>query len=122
MASWAPIPVRGSALAREAVGQAVRRQVQRREHQRVGLGERRQQAGAAEHQPGLVAVPDGRGGIHHVVELGLVLGERREDAQPEHEAVEQYRSEEHTSELQSLMRISYAALCWKKKSSDKAIG
>src|SRR3546814_6259830 len=25
------------------------------------------------------------------------------------------RSEEHTSELQSLMRISYAAFCWKKK-------
>src|SRR3546814_4601171 len=26
----------------------------------------------------------------------------------------QYRSEEHTSELQSLMRISYAVLCLKK--------
>src|SRR3546814_9611144 len=25
------------------------------------------------------------------------------------------RSEEHTSDLQSLMRISYAAFCWKKK-------
>src|SRR3546814_4416340 len=29
--------------------------------------------------------------------------------------VEDRRSEEHTSELQSLMRISYAVLCWKKK-------
>src|SRR3546814_4565162 len=29
------------------------------------------------------------------------------------------RSEEHTSELQSLMRISYAVFCWKKKKSDK---
>src|SRR3546814_2620029 len=27
------------------------------------------------------------------------------------------RSEEHTSELQSLMRISYAVFCWKKKNS-----
>src|SRR3546814_8928103 len=27
------------------------------------------------------------------------------------------RSEEHTSELQSLMRISYAVFCWKKKQS-----
>src|SRR3546814_2885738 len=27
------------------------------------------------------------------------------------------RSEEHTSELQSLMRISYADFCWKKKNS-----
>src|SRR3546814_6097704 len=29
------------------------------------------------------------------------------------------RSEEHTSELQSLMRISYAVLCWKKKTKRK---
>src|SRR3546814_6201121 len=29
--------------------------------------------------------------------------------------VEEYRSEEHTSELQSLMRISYAVFCLKKK-------
>src|SRR3546814_4332980 len=38
------------------------------------------------------------------------------------------RSEEHTSELQSLMRISYAVFCWQKKttktrttSTDKSI-
>src|SRR3546814_1653550 len=30
-------------------------------------------------------------------------------------AYHQYRSEEHTSELQSLMRISYAVFCLKKK-------
>src|SRR3546814_2709167 len=29
------------------------------------------------------------------------------------------RSEEHTSELKSLMRISYAALCLKKKTSER---
>src|SRR3546814_3150564 len=29
------------------------------------------------------------------------------------------RSEEHTSELQSLMRISYAVFCWKKKKKKK---
>src|SRR3546814_8598020 len=28
-----------------------------------------------------------------------------------------WRSEEHTSELQSLMRISYAVFCWKKKTT-----
>src|SRR3546814_5495254 len=33
------------------------------------------------------------------------------------EVVLNLRSEEHTSELQSLMRISYAVLCWKKKKS-----
>src|SRR3546814_4668306 len=31
------------------------------------------------------------------------------------------RSEEHTSELQSLMRISYAVLCLKKKQKEKTI-
>src|SRR3546814_4921281 len=31
------------------------------------------------------------------------------------------RSEEHTSELPSLMRTSYAVLCLKKKNSDKAL-
>src|SRR3546814_2979449 len=32
-------------------------------------------------------------------------------------AQQQRRSEEHTSELQSLMRISYAVLCLKKKNT-----
>src|SRR3546814_6789470 len=29
-----------------------------------------------------------------------------------------WRSEEHTSELQSLMRTSYAVFCWKKKNTN----
>src|SRR3546814_2551021 len=35
--------------------------------------------------------------------------------QPQHHAPVRMRSEEHTSELQSLMRISYAVFCLKKK-------
>src|SRR3546814_6457967 len=35
-------------------------------------------------------------------------------------AKEQPRSEEHTSELQSLMRISYAVFCLKKKNTNNA--
>src|SRR3546814_7143717 len=35
-------------------------------------------------------------------------------------AVATLRSEEHTSELQSLMRISYAVFCLKKKKSHKS--
>src|SRR3546814_9596238 len=31
------------------------------------------------------------------------------------------RSEEHTSELQSLMRISYADFCWKKKTNIRQV-
>src|SRR3546814_2345873 len=38
----------------------------------------------------------------------------RGEPQPPHVAAEA-RSEEHTSELQSLMRISYAVFCLKKK-------
>src|SRR3546814_2695336 len=50
-----------------------------------------------------------------------LLGERRPgravDAQGQrlHHAAVVHRSEEHTSELQSLMRISYAGFCLKKK-------
>src|SRR3546814_3609595 len=42
--------------------------------------------------------------------LGVGAGEHAE-------TVGDLRSEEHTSELQSLMRISYAVFCLKKKSS-----
>src|SRR3546814_4117630 len=34
-------------------------------------------------------------------------------------AMEEFRSEEHTSELQSLMRISYAVFCLQKKKKQK---
>src|SRR3546814_8037985 len=37
-----------------------------------------------------------------------------------HEVRDRERSEEHTSELQSLMRISYAVFCLKKKNPTKS--
>src|SRR3546814_6368579 len=47
--------------------------------------------------------------------VGAVLGAQdHRAALPVHEVVAP-RSEEHTSELQSLMRISYAVFCLKKK-------
>src|SRR3546814_2273734 len=66
-----------------------------------------------EHLPGLAAVP------------GTVSARRylARPAQPKYyasydlETLE--RSEEHTSELQSLMRISYAVFCLKKKKKHK---
>src|SRR3546814_9505821 len=42
--------------------------------------------------------------------LALIVPGRDESVAPTH-----WRSEEHTSELQSLMRISYAVFCLKKK-------
>src|SRR3546814_1804298 len=46
--------------------------------------------------------------IHTVAYIGEPLGWRRYESQAQ-------RSEEHTSELQSLMRITYAVFCLKKK-------
>src|SRR3546814_5125392 len=73
----------------------------------------------------------GRGAVgaqqHHVVELVVAHGDRALNQvldgrlavlrHPEaHDRIDAGgRSEEHTSELQSLMRISYAVFCLKKK-------
>src|SRR3546814_16124789 len=44
-----------------------------------------------------------------------ILGARIDDADAVRDDAARGRSEEHTSELQSLMRISYAVFCLKKK-------
>src|SRR3546814_6044935 len=44
-----------------------------------------------------------------------VAGGEAQTLQPGARLPPQWRSEEHTSELQSLMRISYAVFCLKKK-------
>src|SRR3546814_3379642 len=46
--------------------------------------------------------------------VALYIGSNAAEAHP----VSMLRSEEHTSELQSLMRISYAVFCLKKKKSN----
>src|SRR3546814_2309628 len=54
--------------------------------------------------------------VAHTVEareIGAGLG-RRDDVVRRHRQRRIRRSEEHTSELQSLMRISYAVFCLKK--------
>src|SRR3546814_9772544 len=53
-----------------------------------------------------------RDGVHRRQPADAVLRRTRTVAAPAHRAD---RSEEHTSELQSLMRISYAVFCLKKK-------
>src|SRR3546814_7649966 len=59
-------------------------------------------AGGADDQQRLVLLR------RHAVRSGLVFSECQKTA-------DRMRSEEHTSELQSLMRISYAVFCLKKK-------
>src|SRR3546814_7269220 len=47
--------------------------------------------------------------------LALLRQHRVELRRIDHARIDRIRSEEHTSELQSLMRISYAVFCLKKK-------
>src|SRR3546814_8722435 len=49
--------------------------------------------------------------------IDLVGGEAGIGERPLHAGHRVVRSEEHTSELQSLMRISYAVFCLKKKTT-----
>src|SRR3546814_2122078 len=60
------------------------------------------------------------------VEIGLARGKQEHDKRDTEkqrdwqiEKQRTMRSEEHTSELQSLMRISYAVFCLKKKINSK---
>src|SRR3546814_5526546 len=93
---WAePALVRVAAPGHEvAHGDALRRDRLLREH-----------AEARGHRSGGKAVDVGAV-EHHAAGAGL---------QEPGQAAQQCRSEEHTSELQSLMRISYAVFCLKKK-------
>src|SRR3546814_4086106 len=52
--------------------------------------------------------------VNYLITTALPIGERRAQ---ERDLL--CRSEEHTSELQSLMRISYAVFCLKKKKKNK---
>src|SRR3546814_2819236 len=54
--------------------------------------------------------------LAHILSLAPMIGSRSvARSQAQDSGSEQKRSEEHTSELQSLMRISYAVFCLKKK-------
>src|SRR3546814_10570420 len=66
----------------------------------------------------------GHGLAHRVVVDGALAegrpsGRWRVRSAPQASARSRKRSEEHTSELQSLMRISYAVFCLKKKKKQK---
>src|SRR3546814_5001742 len=50
-----------------------------------------------------------------------ILGKKAARAAPMLALAARSRSEEHTSELQSLMRISYAVFCLKKKTENTVI-
>src|SRR3546814_2298048 len=115
--------VRAEAGRSEAAG-AARARLQVRAHRPGDAGvcghHHLRNAAAALDDEGLVAVVD-----QDDADLAAVVGidgPRRiqhRDAVLEGEAGARARSEEHTSELQSLMRISYAVFCLKKKKKNK---
>src|SRR3546814_7533562 len=58
-------------------------------------------------------------GKAHCVEHPHGVAKRLDQGRPEEAEQPRRRSEEHTSELQSLMRISYAVFCLKKKKKNQ---
>src|SRR3546814_9920013 len=71
-------------------------------------------AAAAIRREGDLAAVGRKAGLHFIRYAGGDAGRR---AARDRDG----RSEEHTSELQSLMRMSYAAICWKKKNKKQNI-
>src|SRR3546814_3385288 len=52
--------------------------------------------------------------------FALCIGQRNVAVSVDEDLHQYLRSEEHTSELQSLMRISYAVFCLKKKNTNRS--
>src|SRR3546814_6701186 len=75
---------------------------------RDGVFARRQQIGISL----VVRTPDASAQL-------MQLGQAQAIGAMDHDGVRRGRSEEHTSELQSLMRISYAVFCLKNKKITK---
>src|SRR3546814_4635900 len=79
------------------------------EHRRVGAADRQVQRAAR-------LLPRGKADHRGLGDVGQPVADDLAPA-ADHRRLDEteFRSEEHTSELQSLMRISYAVFCLKKK-------
>src|SRR3546814_2805129 len=73
-------------------------------------------AGVEEQRPGRRAAAAGQC-VRELVHPVPCRGAAARGAEGNRRADQRHRSEEHTSELQSLMRISYAVFCLKKKNT-----
>src|SRR3546814_8720231 len=78
-----------------------------RSHDDPDRGADRDPGGAGRHHPLEL--------VQHLLDPGPGGGGHRRGRHPRLRLEGHERSEEHTSELQSLMRISYAVFCLKKK-------
>ena len=87
MAGIAPAELEGDAAEDEAEQHRGQRRVERRQDDRVGERKGGEQPAAAEHQPGLVAVPHRRDRVHRLVALLADAEGGEEDADAEVEPV-----------------------------------
>src|SRR3546814_4417366 len=87
------------------------------EHQLAELGQDRLAAGAR----GMGLLQGDADQAVREIAPGLVAAHVEQARHCIQDRVERPRSEEHTSELQSLMRISYAVFCLKKKTKEQEI-
>src|SRR3546814_3867240 len=88
------------------------------QHQLVRLGADERHAATAK---AFRAINLAVAGDHAVGEAHGIAKLRERGAEQRDAVVARNRSEEHTSELQSLMRISYAVFCLKKKITTKNV-
>src|SRR3546814_2946341 len=71
--------------------------------------------GMVQREDGVILVIGSTGGLRGTAMLGVYGMSKAADMQLVRNITVEWRSEEHTSELQSLMRISYAVFCLQKK-------
>src|SRR3546814_5663676 len=114
-------------IGRSEIGSYIRRDIGRLQRQRDGFLEPPRE-GIGRGGEGEIPVvvervelhrqPAGRDAALRIAQISVGKSELRENVRVvgvEFLRPEEVRSEEHTSELQSLMRISYSVFCWKKK-------
>src|SRR3546814_10541689 len=86
-----------------------------RAHERHARNGKRSRSGDHRHDIGFRLTIVGKNLRDHIDFVIETFWEQRADGTVDPAAGQRFlRSEEHTSELQSLMRISYAVFCWKK--------
>ena len=92
MVGIAPAKLEGHAAEDEPEQHGGERCIKRGQDDRIGKRKGGEQPAAAEHQPGLIAVPNGRNGVHRLIALLAELEQREENADAEIKAIHHHIS------------------------------